>query len=63
MILGSNLLGATAVTFNGTPAASFTVVSRALITTTVPVGATSGIVKVTIPAGTLKTATNFIVNQ
>jgi uncharacterized repeat protein (TIGR03803 family) len=50
-ILGTNLKGATAVSFDGT-AASFTVVSGSEITTTVPTGATSGTVTVTIPGGT-----------
>jgi uncharacterized repeat protein (TIGR03803 family) len=49
-ILGTSLTGATSVTFNGT-AATFTVVSRSLITTTVPLGATTGKVKVTFPHG------------
>ncbi|MGA2737142.1 MAG: choice-of-anchor tandem repeat GloVer-containing protein [Bryobacteraceae bacterium] len=53
-ILGTDLTGATNVTFNGTPAA-FTVVSRTLITTTVPAGATTGNVEVTTPSGTLST--------
>ena len=52
-ILGTNLTGATSVTFNGT-AAVFMVVSRSLITTTVPEGATTGTVDVTTPNGTLK---------
>jgi uncharacterized repeat protein (TIGR03803 family) len=55
-ILGSDLTGATSVTFNGT-AATFTVVSRYLITTTVPTGATTGDVEVTTPEGTLSTRT------
>jgi hypothetical protein len=37
MILGTDLTGATRVSFNGTPAA-FTVVSATEITTTVPTG-------------------------
>jgi uncharacterized repeat protein (TIGR03803 family) len=49
-ILGSNLTGATSVTFNGTPAV-FTVVSKTLITTTVPAGATTGTVEVVRPNG------------
>jgi uncharacterized repeat protein (TIGR03803 family) len=49
-ILGSNLTGATNVTFNGTRAA-FTVVSHSLITTTVPAGATTGTVEVVRPNG------------
>src|ERR1035438_4595119 len=51
-ILGTNLTGATSVTFNGTVAA-FTVVSSTLITTTVPSGASTGEVQVTTPSGTL----------
>jgi uncharacterized repeat protein (TIGR03803 family) len=51
-ILGTNLTGATSVSFNGT-AAVFTVVSDSEITTTVPAGATTGTVRVTTPSGTL----------
>ena len=51
-ILGTNLTGATSVSFNGT-AAGFTVVSPSLIATTVPVGATNGTIQVTTPGGTL----------
>ena len=49
-ILGSNLTDATGVTFNGT-AAEFTVVSKTLITTTVPAGAKTGTVQVVRPNG------------
>ena len=49
IILGNNLNGATSVTFNGTPA-TFTVASGTEITTTVPVGATTGTVAVTTAA-------------
>lgn len=59
-ILGTDLTGATSVTFNGT-AATFTVVSGSKITTTVPVGATSGQVQVTTPSGTLTSNVNFLV--
>ncbi len=59
-ILGTDLTGATSVTFNGT-AATFTVVSRSEITTTVPTGATTGTVEVTIPSGTLNSNTEFSV--
>jgi uncharacterized repeat protein (TIGR03803 family) len=58
LILGNNLTGVTSVTFNGTPA-TFTVVSSTLITTTVPVGATTGPVQVTTPSGTLTSNVNF----
>ncbi len=57
-ILGTNLTGATAVTFNGT-AATFTVVSSTEITTTVPTGATTGRVRVKTPGGNLASNTAF----
>jgi uncharacterized repeat protein (TIGR03803 family) len=57
-ILGTNLTGATSVTFNGTPA-GFTVVSASEITTTVPVGATTGTVQVITPGGTLSSNVVF----
>lgn len=57
-ILGTNLTGATSVTFNGTSAA-FTVVSQSEITATVPAGATTGTVEVTTPKRTLKSNTKF----
>jgi len=57
-ILGTDLTGATAVSFNGT-AAAFTVVSSSEITTTVPAGATSGEVEVATPSGTLTSNVNF----
>jgi uncharacterized protein (TIGR03437 family) len=57
-ILGTNLTGATSVSFNGT-AAKFTVVSSSEITTTVPAGATTGAVKVVTPSGTLASNVSF----
>jgi uncharacterized repeat protein (TIGR03803 family) len=57
-ILGTDLTGSTSVTFNGT-AATFTVVSASLITTTVPEGATTGDVEVVAPGGTLKSNMKF----
>jgi uncharacterized repeat protein (TIGR03803 family) len=51
-ILGNNLTGATAVSFNRTPAA-FTVLSETEIETTVPTGATTGFVTVATPSRTL----------
>ncbi|MGA7079527.1 MAG: choice-of-anchor tandem repeat GloVer-containing protein [Terriglobales bacterium] len=50
-ILGTDLTGATSVTFNGT-AATFTVASSSEITTNVPEGATTGVVKVVTAGGT-----------
>jgi uncharacterized repeat protein (TIGR03803 family) len=58
LILGTNLTGATKVSFNGV-AAKFTVVSSTEIKATVPAGATSGTVTVVTPNGTLKTIVIF----
>jgi uncharacterized repeat protein (TIGR03803 family) len=58
IILGTNLTGATGVSFNGT-AAKFIVVSKSEIKTTVPVGATTGKVKVKTPQGSLVSNVNF----
>jgi hypothetical protein len=60
-ITGSALVAATAVMFNGTNAASFTVVSDTQITAVVPVGATSGPIAVTTPGGTAVSAENYTV--
>jgi uncharacterized repeat protein (TIGR03803 family) len=60
IILGTNLTGATSVTFNGT-SATFTVVSSSEIEATVPTGATSGRVQVTTPSGVLTSNTIFYV--
>jgi uncharacterized repeat protein (TIGR03803 family) len=61
-ILGNNLTGATSVTFNGT-SATFKVVSSTEIRTTVPVGATTGFVKLTAPQKTLKSNVVFRVTK
>ncbi|HEV2381170.1 MAG TPA: choice-of-anchor tandem repeat GloVer-containing protein [Terriglobia bacterium] len=58
VILGTNLTGASSVTFNSV-AAAFTVVSSTEITATVPSGATTGPVYVTTTSGTLKSNKNF----
>lgn len=57
-ILGTNLTGATAVTFNQTPA-TFTVKSSSQILATVPVGATTGTLQVVTLAGTLSSNVSF----
>ena len=57
-ILGTDLTGTTSVTFDGTPAA-ITFVSASEISTTVPVGATSGTVEVVTPRGTLSSNVPF----
>ena len=59
-ILGNDLTGAMQVTFNGT-AAQFTVPSATLIVTSVPAGATTGTIKVTLPGGTLSSNVPFYV--
>jgi hypothetical protein len=52
--------GATAISFNGV-AAAFTVDPSGTITTTVPAGATTGPITVTLPGGPLLTNTRFTV--
>ena len=62
-ITGSNLTGATAVTFNGLAAASFSVVSATQITATVPAGATSGPIGVATPGGVTSSIARFTVTS
>jgi uncharacterized repeat protein (TIGR03803 family) len=57
-ILGSDLTGATSVSFNGT-AAVFKVASASEITTKVPSGATTGNVTVVTPSGALTSRAAF----
>ena len=57
-ILGTNLAGATRVTFNG-EAAPFTVVSLSRITAIVPAGATTGVVRVITPNEILSSDSRF----
>ena len=57
---GSGFTGTTSVTFNGV-AATFTVVNDTQINTTVPSGATTGLITVTAPGGNAASATNFTV--
>ena len=61
-ILGTNLTGATSVTFNGTPAV-FKVASPSLIMVHVPAGATTGTVQVVTPSGTLSSNVPFRVRH
>jgi len=61
-ILGTNLTGATSVTFNGT-AAKFKVVSKSEIETDVPSGATTGAVEVKFAKNTLKSNVVFRVTK
>ena len=57
-ILGQGFAGTTGVSFNGTPA-TFEVQSDTYLTATVPAGATTGLVTVTTPSGTLKSNKKF----
>ncbi len=61
-ILGTDLTGATGLTFNGT-AAPFQIVSATEIIVTVPVGATTGKIQVATPGGTLYSNVEFRVTQ
>src|SRR5579871_2040029 len=61
LLWGRNLLGATAVSFNGTPAANFGVPSNQGIWVAVPPGATTGPVTVTTPNGSFTTSDSFTV--
>jgi uncharacterized repeat protein (TIGR03803 family) len=57
-ILGQGFNGAKAVSFNGT-AAKFNISSDTFLTATVPAGATTGVVTVTLASGSLKSKRNF----
>jgi hypothetical protein len=57
-IFGQGFTGTTAVNFNGTPA-SFTILSDTYLTAPVPSGATTGVVTVTTPSGTLTSNKKF----
>ncbi len=57
-ILGTDLTGATSVTFNGTPAV-FSVIAPSLMLAQVPTGAKSGKIQVVTPGGTLLSNVSF----
>ncbi len=61
-VTGSAFTGATAVSLNGS-SATFTVKSSTQITLTVPVGATTGPIRVTTPNGTAVARTSFTVTR
>ena len=61
-IRGINLLGATGVSFGGTPANSFTVLSNTNIQATVPSGAPTGLIRVNTPFGSTFSTNNFTVH-
>ena len=60
-ITGTHFPGATQVQFNGSSAAAYAVDSATRITATVPIGATTGAIKVTTPSGTATSALPFTV--
>lgn len=62
-ILGTGLTGSTSVTFNGTAATTFSVVSDSEITAVIPTGATTGSLQVVTPGGTLSSVAKFQVFQ
>jgi hypothetical protein len=61
-IMGTNLSGATGVTFHGSPA-SFTANSETEITATVPCGTATGPIQVTTPGGLATSKTDFTVTS
>jgi IPT/TIG domain len=60
-ITGTDLTGASAVTFHGTSATTFSVDSATQVTATVPPGATTGPIAVTTAGGTATSASDFTV--
>jgi hypothetical protein len=62
VISGSGFTGASQVQFNGT-GATFNIDSDVQITTTVPVGATTGVVSVTTPSGVAQSPTVFTIGS
>jgi Leucine-rich repeat (LRR) protein len=62
VLSGAYFTGTTSVKFNGIAATSYTVNSSTQITATVPVGATSGKIRITTPTGYVVSNTNYAVN-
>ncbi|MDQ7052318.1 MAG: IPT/TIG domain-containing protein [candidate division KSB1 bacterium] len=62
-ISGQHFSDATEVTFNGTPAVTYSVDADTLIRANVPPGATTGFISVTTPWGTATSADTFTVTQ
>lgn len=61
-VTGNNLKGTTALYFNNVPAQSFTVTSEWAMKVVVPVGATTGKLKVVTPKGSYTTSSDFVVD-
>jgi subtilisin-like proprotein convertase family protein len=62
-VTGTDLVGATAIKFGGTPAATFAVTAATTMTAVVPAGAGAGPVEVTTPGGTATSAAPFVVTH
>ncbi|GEM_PF-2249397 len=62
-VTGTNLTGATRVTFNGLPAATFTALSATQIRATVPKGRTGGRIVVSTPGGSCTSAGSFTLTR
>ena len=62
-LVGTHFYGATAVEFNGAPAARFEVVSGTRIEAVVPPGASSGPIRVVAPGGAVTSAESFTVTE
>jgi len=60
-IYGTYFTGATALTFNGVPVTSFTVISATDIAAVVPTAASTGKITVTTPGGTATSAGTFAI--
>jgi hypothetical protein len=59
-ITGANLLGATAVEFDGLPAASFSVTSPTVVTAIVPASAATGPLTIVTPGGSVSSSSPFL---
>ena len=60
---GNSFTNATAVAFNGTPAASFIVTNNSTLSAVVAAGTTTGKITVTAPGGTAQSATDFAIDS
>lgn len=61
LVSGKNLIGTTAVFFNGVPATNFTVLNNSNMNVSVPLGALSGTLRLVAPGGSAVSTGNFTV--